>query len=111
MSCATNWPKNGHPAASVASDAASSSSVAQSHRPPARPNAYKNDWSASKAGSSGNSRAYDVGPIAPLRAAARDGPRQCVNETASVVFMRVRLCAASEPTILIARLGEDAMDV
>src|SRR5262245_22841663 len=79
MSWATNWPKNGQPAASLPSEPSSSSSVRQSHNPPARPSANRKASSAEKDGSSGNIRAYRDGASgASTGRRARAGARQCV---------------------------------
>src|SRR5262245_9277460 len=79
MSWAMNWPKNGHPAASLPSEPSSSSSVRQSHNPPARPSANRKASSAEKDGSSGNIRAYCDGTSgASTGRRARAGARQCV---------------------------------
>src|SRR5882672_9817916 len=79
MSCATNWPKIGQPAASSPSESGESMTSPQSHSPPARPSVRRNASSALKAGNSGNILAYLAGPIAAsIGGRTRDGDRQCV---------------------------------
>ena len=79
MSCATNCPKNGQPAASVPSDDGSSCPSPQSQRPPVRPSAKRNASSAENTGRSGKRRPYDVEAIgASTGVRSRDGARQCV---------------------------------
>jgi len=72
MSCATNWPKNGQPAASVPRDASSSSASPQFAEPSGSPEGVQERFVCREPGRSGNSRAYelDVTVVSASRARA-----------------------------------------